>query len=153
MKFFGKKKKIKPVTLNFLFEKYKPVFNEVVNINFHKIFPIKSNESILVENLSISDFGYFKDDVKANFNDVIGILISVHLEGSNYLLVFRVPYEPLYDYFGFIFEKEISHSEYDKVMEILNPYMRMTFDNGKLISAIDYKGNSTEEVYDYSNFK
>jgi len=44
MKLFGKRKKVKPITLNFLFEKYKPVFNEIVNINFHKIFPIKSDQ-------------------------------------------------------------------------------------------------------------
>ena len=80
-------------------------------------------------------------------------MISIHLVATNYLLVFKHPYEYLSEEAALIFEKEISHDEYGKIMEILKPFEQMTFNNGKLISVINDKGSSTEQLYDYSNFK
>jgi hypothetical protein len=145
-----RKKKLPLSSVKMLSEKYRASFDKLKEICFHTIFSLEHIDPWQVEkNISECKFEWFETIPKPKWNEAIGDLISLKFEDRHILVIYKMPFDYLFDDFEFIYETEISKETSEDIVNTLPPNLILSFSKGKLISAL--KGNGTiEDDFDFS---
>jgi hypothetical protein len=87
-------------------------------------------------------------DLKWNSDFIF--LVSCEFDNERLILLYRQPYEYLFDNTNILFKYSIAESEFNDFCNILKPFSTYVFENQKLVRAFTNKGYNLFERYDFS---
>lgn len=152
MNLFNRNKKIQHLGLLFIINKIATKLDDLLSVKVHAMFAdIDKN---LEKSISAIETNNFQEVRKLNdiqWDSDFLYLVSCEFLNEKLILIYRQPYEYLYDETSFLYDSKLTEEQYSSLCKIVEPFSNYLFYKGKLTKAFTINGEDLFEKYDFSS--